>query len=388
MRIPSGQLRHHTSTLMDLENPRSSGASSTAASRRVSLAGAIQGVASQFKALWACPSWWTDVPLGCRWLLGLCVVCTLWFNSGDVCLKLPPTMLSMLSLPFAREWFLSPLCHAGWLHLLMNGVALLSIGASVEQRVGTHRWCVLVAALIFACNAMFLLLQWLATFHLSQHLSCVVGCSGLLFALMTYEAWHPGARRDAMVLFCGWWPVRATVAPLVLLGVVYLLLPSSSFLMHLCGVVAGAAFATVASVERTLSAVLRWMGCPTGSGSRGGSSLCTRCRHFEEGAAEQELSGATSNTNAHNSDAMSAWSRLPGIHPSAKDFEPFSGRGRRLGDMGPSAAAPSIVPEAVTTAVGPSAAGAGDVPLVAEGNSGHTDDLPQGVPSSAPREIV
>lgn len=258
--------------------------------------------------------WWFTIPLATRCTLVLCVLATCIFSPTSHCLSGAQSLSS--SLPrMIGNFVVSPLTHSGFLHVLMNMMALVAIAPEIEVSLGTAAFSVLIAWLAAACNILFLVAEFVfAGLMHSIAYSCVVGFSGVLFALMTFDSCRADDRSETLLF--GLVQVRRRYAPLVLLVVLGVLMPGSSFVMHCCGVACGAGTALSSLLLRALHRIPDFAR----------DSFCSRCRHFEEGPADASPAG----TFGHSVDG--SFPPLPAVNPpSCKGFEPFQGTGRRLG---------------------------------------------------------
>ncbi|EME31147.1 Rhomboid-like protein 15 [Galdieria sulphuraria] len=138
--------------------------------------------------------------------------------------------------------FIAPLLHSSFWHLLFNVIALLGIGPVVESRKGSTLYGLLCLLLLLVSESLFLIFElliylqsrYLFFFPISQ--SCVVGFSGLLFALFVIDCIQVSVRT---VQLFGRIPVRSNWIPWIFLLLIQAILPGVSFLGHLSGIFAG-----------------------------------------------------------------------------------------------------------------------------------------------------
>jgi len=139
--------------------------------------------------------------------------------------------------------FTAPFFHSNFLHLLFNLVALLGIGPVVENQKGSILYALICSLLLLVSESLFLFLQFVLyfanqySFAVPIPQSCVVGLSGLLFALLVIDCDRVSVR--TIPLFGGRIAIRSQWLPWIFLLLTQALLPSVSFLGHLCGIVAG-----------------------------------------------------------------------------------------------------------------------------------------------------
>ncbi|GIL60117.1 hypothetical protein Vafri_14756 [Volvox africanus] len=156
--------------------------------------------------------------------------------------------LSYQSFVADKQWWraiTSQVSHFDLLHLVLNVSSLWALAAQAEP---AGRWP--GASLEFLRISVLLLLTSAAVCLLLHHLAIVllgkdrmrhtlmVGYSCVLFGWMTLIAWQSQGRQ-ARFGFLGVVSVPMAVAPFLLLLVTQALLPNSSFLGHLSGILAG-----------------------------------------------------------------------------------------------------------------------------------------------------
>ncbi|GJQ10003.1 hypothetical protein GpartN1_g1794.t1 [Galdieria partita] len=136
----------------------------------------------------------------------------------------------------------APFFHYGFWHLLFNMVALLGLGPVVESRKGSILYGLICFLLLLVSESFFLIFE-LCLYILSRYLfvipiseSCVVGLSGLLFALLVIDCNQVSVRT---VQLFNRIPIRSQWIPWMLLLLIQAILPDISFLGHLGGIVAG-----------------------------------------------------------------------------------------------------------------------------------------------------
>ena len=168
-----------------------------------------------------------------KWLVVVLVlVHVVVWGSGAVSLE--RVCLSVAPSGLLARLLVSPLVHAGLLHLALNCVGLLSLGKQLELRLGSARFAVAVATCLVLAQLLQVALEmgWRVITR-GASVQCSVGFSGVLFALYVLDV----SRRTHEKMF-GCFMVPAAAAPWILLGVMNLA-ANTSFVGHLAGIVAG-----------------------------------------------------------------------------------------------------------------------------------------------------
>ncbi|KAJ9458550.1 Rhomboid-like protein 15 [Diplonema papillatum] len=198
----------------------------------------------QLPASWksAVQSWWGQLPLVTRGLLGVCV--SLWVlevvglvTVGRTCFG-PYSLLGRWQL-----WRLitSPFVHVGLLHLLMNMLALVSLLPPLERMHGSTG--ALTVCLVYAIMAQLIAITPATVFHVAfgvdsvfEWRTCAAGLSGMLFGLLTLETTtdDTGLFHRERQFFCLTIPSRWY--PWVLLVVIQAVAPGASFMGHMGGI--------------------------------------------------------------------------------------------------------------------------------------------------------
>jgi membrane associated rhomboid family serine protease len=127
--------------------------------------------------------------------------------------------------------------HGSILHVGMNMLSFLSLGASLEALCGSLGFAFLLSVYTLLAGGGFLALGALASAaDRSYWWQSAVGLSGVIFALAVDEcALSPAPTRSVFGLFS----VPTRWYPFVLMLALQLLLPNVSFLGHLAGIAAG-----------------------------------------------------------------------------------------------------------------------------------------------------
>lgn len=135
----------------------------------------------------------------------------------------------------ASMFFTYSVLHGGFLHLVVNMITLLSLGAAVSERGGLPRYAAIYLASVLGGAALFALL--------APGVRPMVGASGALFGLVgALTAWETLERRALRLTLR---PVLKVVAFLVLMNLVlwWAMDGLLAWETHLGGFLAGAAAA-------------------------------------------------------------------------------------------------------------------------------------------------
>ncbi|CUG86479.1 membrane-associated protein, putative [Bodo saltans] len=278
----------------------------------------------------ALQQWARSIPFATRAIVVACTLCTVLCRHGPACfgtylLRSSPPQASYFDILWA--FCLSPVVHAGMLHWVFNMLTWVSIATPIELGVGSSSLIGLVIAFAAINNILFLLVEAVVTSWVPA--TCVVGLSGVLFSLMTFDAWGGGkcltanssshSSGESTTLICGVLPLKTKYAPFAILVLMLLLFPGSSFVMHLSGIVTGLIAATVSQTKEFLHFTGDW----------GRESCCSRSRYFED--APVDVGRSQAGTVSPSTTSMSSiLPTLPFVGPP-KGFEAFQGSGRRLG---------------------------------------------------------
>ncbi|KAI8920519.1 hypothetical protein BC831DRAFT_479373, partial [Entophlyctis helioformis] len=138
-----------------------------------------------------------------------------------------------------RPWTLltAPFIHAHLLHLGLNLVALWSLSPRHERAVGSVQATYLTLMLAVSAGLCQALAALLSDRLLSTHgwlTSCSVGLSGYLFALLVVDCAEHREPRSLLSL-----RIPTALFPFVLVVATQFMIPSSSFVGHVGGLLAG-----------------------------------------------------------------------------------------------------------------------------------------------------
>jgi membrane associated rhomboid family serine protease len=128
------------------------------------------------------------------------------------------------------------------LHLLFNLISFLSIARRMERDMGSTRFGCVMFLLSNMVAFVYLTIAFLSRYIFYQSSlfeSCVVGFSGVLFALVVVFVYQFSV--SEAVMLAGVIPVPSTAYPWLLLFI-FQFLPNVSFVCHLSGLLVGFAF--------------------------------------------------------------------------------------------------------------------------------------------------
>ena len=151
-----------------------------------------------------------------------------------------PTCISVESILYYEDYRLlivSALVHASDFHLYYNMVSLISKGMDVEKRVGSIRYAIMLLLFTITTSCVYVALAKIAAdqFDRSYLRQCALGFSGVLFALKVVSNSNYSNRRVWMHGFL----VPAGVSFWIELVLIQLIVPNSSFIGHLAGILTG-----------------------------------------------------------------------------------------------------------------------------------------------------
>lgn len=141
---------------------------------------------------------------------------------------------------YKGEWYrviTSSFMHGNLMHILMNMISYLTLGSTLERKVGslfmffTTLWSILISSIIHIAIASTLLLWTKGPFHDNS-----LGFSGTLFHLLVLECnLNPSLSRNIF----GTINIQSKYYPYTLLILIQVIMPNISFLGHLSGIFAG-----------------------------------------------------------------------------------------------------------------------------------------------------
>ncbi|XP_026672495.1 rhomboid-related protein 4-like [Ceratina calcarata] len=140
-----------------------------------------------------------------------------------------------------RDWnsfIVSNFEHGSDMHLYYNMVSLILKGYYLEPMYGTMNFAVLLAILSLGCSAMYASLGYglmQLTGDFGYYTQCAIGFSAVLFALKVIVVCEEHDRMQNV----GGLRVPSKIAVWVELILIHLLVPHSSFVGHLGGILVG-----------------------------------------------------------------------------------------------------------------------------------------------------
>lgn len=134
------------------------------------------------------------------------------------------------------------IAHSTFIHILFNLISFLSIARRMERDLGSTRFGCTIVLLSNTVAFLYITLALLGRMIFrdwSSFDSCVVGFSGVLFALLVIYVYKFAVTEN--ILLAGFIPVPSTAYPWILLFIFHFL-PDTSFLCHACGIITGFAY--------------------------------------------------------------------------------------------------------------------------------------------------
>ena len=135
--------------------------------------------------------------------------------------------------------------HANVPHLVLNMIALLQLGFLMETRMGPVFFLKAIGLVNLIATVLYCAICYAVDLTLSQS-TCIntitIGFSGILFGLLSIESMRGGISNAAKVSLYGIVNVPKWTVPWCLVALMYILIPSSSLLGHISGILAGYIF--------------------------------------------------------------------------------------------------------------------------------------------------
>lgn len=153
------------------------------------------------------------------------------------------SLLTILSVPCMQDWdlkrlMLSAFYHVDETHLMYNMMSLMWKGVQLEDTMGSQRFAKMVAVLLGLSHGLVVasssLLAKYADAPAYYYSECSVGFSGVLFALKVVLNYNSPSHSNVYGIL-----VPSRYAAWVELVVIQMFVPGTSFLGHLCGILAG-----------------------------------------------------------------------------------------------------------------------------------------------------
>jgi len=277
--------------------------------------------------------WFRSIPLVTRVVFAICVIIRIseyLFGTihGTVCL-IPGLVI------YEKEiyrivtpiWF-----HGGILHLVLNMMAFLPMGTTIERSMlGSLSFAHLILLFDLLCGVIHVVLAALLFYnpflqYPEYTFQCNVGLSSVIFGLLTISCYQsPNSNRSIF----GFFSVPAKIYPWALLVILQFIMPGISFLGHLSGILSGVLYvygylnifllsnATLSKIESSLGWIVMRDGYITNPGL---------------GAPSSNSSLPSRSSNNDNSPGL--FTRLSNMIPSrspSSSSGTFSGNGYVLG---------------------------------------------------------
>ncbi|XP_011861279.1 PREDICTED: rhomboid-related protein 4-like [Vollenhovia emeryi] len=156
------------------------------------------------------------------------------WNAEDVCIS----AVKVIKYKNWRSFFLSNFEHGSDMHLYYNMISFILKGAYLEPLYGTTNFVLLLVTLSIGCSAMYVSLGYVLmqlTGDYGYFTACAIGFSATLFALKVIALCE---ERDKLQNISGF-IVPSKLAVWLELLLIHLLVPNSSFIGHLGGILVG-----------------------------------------------------------------------------------------------------------------------------------------------------
>ncbi|KAL7646232.1 UNVERIFIED_CONTAM: hypothetical protein RMT77_003141 [Armadillidium vulgare] len=136
-----------------------------------------------------------------------------------------------------RRLILSAIEHADDLHLYHNMVSLILKGRTLESRYGSLKFSVILLVFMISTSGMYLALSKALYMYFDDYSymkQCAIGFSGVLFALKVLTTFEGGGTH-----WIHGFEVPSRLVVWVELLIIHILVPGSSFIGHLAGILVG-----------------------------------------------------------------------------------------------------------------------------------------------------
>ncbi|KAJ8667495.1 hypothetical protein QAD02_009158 [Eretmocerus hayati] len=156
------------------------------------------------------------------------------WNAEDVCISAS----KVFKHKDWRSFILSNFEHGSDMHLYYNMVSFLLKGSFLENMYGTTNFAFLIGVISMGCSAMYVTIGYILTQiteDYAYYTSCAIGFSAVLFALKVIVVSEEQDRPHDV----GGFRVPSKFAVWAELFLIHLLVPNSSFIGHLGGILVG-----------------------------------------------------------------------------------------------------------------------------------------------------
>ncbi|XP_076632224.1 rhomboid-related protein 4 isoform X1 [Colletes latitarsis] len=175
------------------------------------------------------------------------------WNAEEVCIS----AIKVLKYRNWKSFLISNFEHSSDMHLYYNMVSLILKGSYIEPMYGTMNFIFLLVILMLGCSTMYTFLGYALmqlTGDYSYYTQCAIGFSAVLFALKVIVVCEEHDRMHNI----GGFRVPSKIAVWVELLLLHLLVPQSSFIGHLGGILVGClyCYTFVGEIVDTLLCIL------------------------------------------------------------------------------------------------------------------------------------
>lgn len=156
------------------------------------------------------------------------------WNAEEVCIS----TIKIFKYHDWKSFIVSNFEHGSDMHLYYNMVSLILKGSYLEPMYSTMNFSFLLVILAFGCSAMYASLGYAlmqVTGDYAYYTQCAIGFSAVLFALKVIVVCEERDRIQNV----GGFRVPSNIAVWVELVLIHLLVPQSSFIGHLGGILVG-----------------------------------------------------------------------------------------------------------------------------------------------------
>lgn len=156
------------------------------------------------------------------------------WNAEEVCIS----TIKIFKYHDWKSFIVSNFEHGSDMHLYYNMVSFILKGSYLESMYGTTNFVLVLAVLTFGCSTMYAVLGYALmqlTGDYAYYTQCAIGFSAVLFALKIIVVCEEQDR----IHHVGGFRVPSKIAVWVELLLIHLLVPQSSFVGHLGGILVG-----------------------------------------------------------------------------------------------------------------------------------------------------
>lgn len=156
------------------------------------------------------------------------------WNAEEACIS----TLKILKHRDWRSFFISNFEHGSDMHLYYNMISFILKGSYLEPMYGTGNFVILIGILSASCSAMYVFLGYALTQitgDYAYYTTCAIGFSAVIFALKVIVVCEEHDRLHEV----GGLRVPSKFAVWTELVLIHLLVPNSSFVGHLGGILVG-----------------------------------------------------------------------------------------------------------------------------------------------------